>query len=1038
MIKILSGHSLTATDAFRAERMQLQLSERQSTATLTISDSVPALSVGDWLQSESGPGAGIVWRVKTIESEPHKGTRNVTLEHAISTLRDRLMFGKVTTQMISGGSTATAQQAVEYILNKQSDWTLGTIDYSSSAPYHFSGEDLFSALETVSSSLEDCLWTYDFSSYPFTINITQMDSTVGSEMRSDRNIQTLKKNIDRSRMYTRIYPTGKNNLKLDSEYLSKNEDLYGVISKTESDESITTKSELQAWAQARLNRHCEPVVTVTISGLDLSRATGESLDSFTIGKICRVPLPEFSTTITERVTKLSYGDTVNTPEVVTVTLANELQDVAKILKEQSAGGARSARNKADNEEEDHAWIVDTKDKVALVAEAVAGKDGDEPNWSRVAQLTVDGNGIDARVTHAEGEIVDAFAAIVMTESSIRSDVVASQSQIYSYIIQTASSINVRVASKKRTWIQDTDPRSGGITPDEGDIWVESTHQGTWDGAEGFDWDHDADYDWSQIQGAKIWGWANDKWELVSDQQQVVTITDVEQTSEHIVNRALKALVNDDGNLSVYRAELLIEGDRIRSEVHEATSALYSFILQTASQITIRVGESNMVFHGMEQPTGTSDHPLVDGDIWLETSMQRIWSDMEELDSWVDDEDFDWSDLKGSKVHVYDGESESFKEVLDEQVLAQDTDIEQTSEKIDLVARSVKQVDGKVDVFRAELKVTANEIRSSVNQRIEGIGSTITQTASEIRSEVHAAQSTIYSSISQTASQIRLEVANTISGVNSMITQNANRISLVVDSNGIKPAAIVTAINNGASSVLLSADHVLIDGSTTLHGAMQISNGNLNVTNHTVLGGGATLGSSKSLEVLSSSSIKFGQSTPGSSSLTLSGGTLATTIKQAVVESNTLTLTQYDGTTITFSKATSLSGAWSGKTFTVTATQNGTSVGTLSANPDVHPVSSQGAAYTDIYVATYDGSNWTNHGNAVRLTMSNAGGRVDLKDANGNVYAQLSVPSSRTDKGSNWYCTVTQNSSGKTCTLTKTFGLSQTVPFSNGSSYHLYT
>ena len=45
----------------------------------------------------------------------------------------------------------------------------------------------------------------------------------------------------------------------------------------------------------------------------------------------------------------------------------------------------------------------------------------------------------------------------------------------------------------------------------------------------------------------------------------------------------------------------------------------------------------------------------------------------------------------------------------------------------------------------------------------------------------------------------------------------------------------------------------------------------------------------------------------------------------------------------------------------------------------------------------------------------------------------------TDKGSNWYCTITTDGSGnKTCRLSRTFGVSQSVPFSNGSSYHLYT
>ena len=421
MIILLNGHSLSVRDRFQAERIQVNIGERDSTATLTIKDQY--LAVGDWVRYESGPGAGIVWRVKTIDDQVDRRTRTVQLEHAIQLLRDRIMFGEVKPTDISGSkNNPTAKQAVQYILGKQSDWTLGDFSYNVSNPYNFNGDDLFSALETVSSSLQDCIWEYDFSRYPFRIHIRRMDSAIASEMREDRNIRTLKRTIDRSRMYTRIYPIGKNNIHIDGEYIAKNENLYGTVSKVETDQSISDKAQLRQWAQERLDRHCEPAVTVSISGLDLSRATGEPLDSFTIGKMCRVPLPEFSTNITERVKKLSYGDIISDPESVTITLANELQDVAKILKDSASAGGRAARSGAKNSEEDHAWIVDTTDKVSLVAEAVAGKDGSGPNWSRVSELTVDGNGIDARVVKAEGEIVTHTAEIKVTEDAIKQEV----------------------------------------------------------------------------------------------------------------------------------------------------------------------------------------------------------------------------------------------------------------------------------------------------------------------------------------------------------------------------------------------------------------------------------------------------------------------------------------------------------------------------------------------------------------------------------------------------------------------------------------
>ena len=88
------------------------------------------------------------------------------------------------------------------------------------------------------------------------------------------------------------------------------------------------------------------------------------------------------------------------------------------------------------------------------------------------------------------------------------------------------------------------------------------------------------------------------------------------------------------------------------------------------------------------------------------------------------------------------------------------------------------------------------------------------------------------------------------GVWSKIKQNADKISLVVDSNdNIKAASIVLAINNSGSSVTISADKIILSGSTTidslLTGRAAMSKiwataadiGNLNI----LTGGSITLG-----------------------------------------------------------------------------------------------------------------------------------------------------------------------------------------------------
>ena len=188
MMVLLAGHSLTAADRFEAERLSVDLSERASTASVTVGDEAPAVAVGDWMMIESGPGSGIVWRVKTVDAQVEKKTRVIALEHLINSLRDAIMFGEIKPTDISGGSgDPTARQAAGFIIARQSDWALGDVEYSESHPYSFNGDDLFSGMEMVTSALEDAIWEYDMSVYPFVLHIRQPADEVASEMREERS-----------------------------------------------------------------------------------------------------------------------------------------------------------------------------------------------------------------------------------------------------------------------------------------------------------------------------------------------------------------------------------------------------------------------------------------------------------------------------------------------------------------------------------------------------------------------------------------------------------------------------------------------------------------------------------------------------------------------------------------------------------------------------------------------------------------------------------------------------------------------------------
>ena len=336
----LVGHSLTRGEWFEPESQSLILTERNSTSTITLGPEAPAVGFDEWLLDESPGGDRIVWRVKSLGDTFNTETRSIELEHVIQTLDDISLFehsGEEEEE--EEPEDLPAYQAVLYLLSRQSVWQLGDFQFSVTNPYDFQKETLLDALENVTETLDDAVWEYDLTTFPFTLHIRQRNTAVTSEMRGGRNLSTMRRTISRSGMFTRFYPVGKQDLRLPGEYVSQNESLYGRVDKVETDQSKATVESLQAWAEGRLRRHCEPEVVIQIGGLELSAETGEPLDKLTLNRVCRCPLPEFGTTIAEKITKLQWRDTKKEPENVQVTLCNNTQDVATIIRQEKRRGS---------------------------------------------------------------------------------------------------------------------------------------------------------------------------------------------------------------------------------------------------------------------------------------------------------------------------------------------------------------------------------------------------------------------------------------------------------------------------------------------------------------------------------------------------------------------------------------------------------------------------------------------------------------------------------------------------------------------------
>lgn len=309
-----------------------------SAATLTMPLGEAEASVGQFMELYDTQGSIGVYRVEGVSSAAKQGgSVTLTLKHALCTIEDGIVFG----YREFGGTGVKLRAVLASLLALQPvrRWQLGTVDYTTEFQYSFENEsNLLSAVLSTAEPLSDeYLWTCDFSTAPWTLNLITAPEGDACEMRMNRNIDSVKIDVDRDGLCTRIYPLGYgegvNQLTIAGvnngrKYLEDTaaQAKWGIVELPHAETTITDVGTLRGVAQGILDARKEPKVTVTVNGMDLSALTGEPFDRFYVGRKCRVPLPDWGTAVDERVVSIQKNDVFGDNTKVTVTLANKGAD----------------------------------------------------------------------------------------------------------------------------------------------------------------------------------------------------------------------------------------------------------------------------------------------------------------------------------------------------------------------------------------------------------------------------------------------------------------------------------------------------------------------------------------------------------------------------------------------------------------------------------------------------------------------------------------------------------------------------------------
>lgn len=326
-----------------------------STAELELAPDDPYVEVGMFVELYTISGSIGIFRVSNVRlNYGSKNTRTISLEHGIVTLADNLLFGY---HEYGGGDASTGEamyvnDVIDVLLSYQEVqyWERDTSipenqTMYSAFSYSFENENVLSALISLTEPMpEQMIWTFDFSSFPWKVGLRKLnaidDRWPTCECRMHRNMSTATVNIDINDLITRIYPLGYgegvdqltvedayvNGVRYGLPYIQDDEAVaeWGILQGVYTETTVADPATLYNMAKNVLDAKSTPVVTITVSALELADLTGEPWDHLELGRVCRMAIPDHDVVMEERIIEMTWSDVYNRPRDIKLTLANKL------------------------------------------------------------------------------------------------------------------------------------------------------------------------------------------------------------------------------------------------------------------------------------------------------------------------------------------------------------------------------------------------------------------------------------------------------------------------------------------------------------------------------------------------------------------------------------------------------------------------------------------------------------------------------------------------------------------------------------------
>ena len=339
MPRLLNPATMQETKRLNPSGLSINLTQDPvSTADMTIEMQDAVIPMRSWIELFTIHGSVGIFRVSQSEMSYDSDEQRMTLEHGLCSLNDIILRG-------DEEEGKTPREWLTEMLNKQTLWSVGTVAATDTVYLTPGDSTALDLLTEMMDQLSDYIITTDQSTLPWKLNIVAKSTTVQAEGRLSRNLTSARVSYDDSDLCTRVYAYGLPNEYLDADTVAT----YGVVEQYMPIDEQSEEEEALRFARHWLKKRKEPSISIELDAVDLSQATGESLDSFTIGKKFRLALPAYGVTVEEWITAIDYADVYGEPEHVTLTLANEVADLSqRMAKAQATANSADSRSKGNS------------------------------------------------------------------------------------------------------------------------------------------------------------------------------------------------------------------------------------------------------------------------------------------------------------------------------------------------------------------------------------------------------------------------------------------------------------------------------------------------------------------------------------------------------------------------------------------------------------------------------------------------------------------------------------------------------------------